>query len=334
MKTSEQIHELTSAMAKARGEFPPIEKGRTADTGKFNYDYADLADILDATAPALSKHGLVLSQDVYSEGGSVAVVTRLEHESGQWKESSPLAIPCASDGRMGLAQSMGSAETYLRRYQAVAMLGVQPRGEDDDGHAASGQDAQTTQRRREPSPDCPKCGTNEHVIKGKEEYGGGWLCWKSKGGCGEKWQTVKELAEQTGMTTGDKIPPKNGQPATEELDQAREYSERFASVWSGESLKLLGDELRNKLASGEITAWVKSEAVKSGELAKRRVEIASKANWRNEEIDNMLRDLANVKGLDDFDEWLAIKHPGMEPELFERFTNERNRVADKLMAVT
>jgi hypothetical protein len=25
------------------------------------------------------------------------------------------------------------------------------------------------------------------VIKGKEEYGGGWLCWKSKGGCGAKW---------------------------------------------------------------------------------------------------------------------------------------------------
>lgn len=34
---------------------------------------------------------------------------------------------------------------------------------------------------------CPKCGVVGQIIKGKEEYGGGWLCWKSKGGCGAKW---------------------------------------------------------------------------------------------------------------------------------------------------
>jgi len=34
---------------------------------------------------------------------------------------------------------------------------------------------------------CPACGVVGQVIKGKEEYGGGWLCWKSKGGCGAKW---------------------------------------------------------------------------------------------------------------------------------------------------
>ncbi len=33
---------------------------------------------------------------------------------------------------------------------------------------------------------CPECGS-ESVIKGKEEYGGGWLCWKKKGGCGSKF---------------------------------------------------------------------------------------------------------------------------------------------------
>jgi hypothetical protein len=34
---------------------------------------------------------------------------------------------------------------------------------------------------------CPACGVVGQVIKGKDEYGGGWLCWKSKGGCGAKW---------------------------------------------------------------------------------------------------------------------------------------------------
>jgi hypothetical protein len=33
---------------------------------------------------------------------------------------------------------------------------------------------------------CPVCG-KETIIKGKEEFGGGWLCYKKKGGCGEKF---------------------------------------------------------------------------------------------------------------------------------------------------
>jgi len=34
---------------------------------------------------------------------------------------------------------------------------------------------------------CPKCGNEDTVIKGKEEYGGGWLCFGKKGGCGAKF---------------------------------------------------------------------------------------------------------------------------------------------------
>jgi hypothetical protein len=33
---------------------------------------------------------------------------------------------------------------------------------------------------------CPECGEAQ-IIKGKIEYGGGWLCWKKKGGCGAKF---------------------------------------------------------------------------------------------------------------------------------------------------
>lgn len=33
---------------------------------------------------------------------------------------------------------------------------------------------------------CPACGESK-IIKGKEEYGGGWLCWKKEGGCGAKY---------------------------------------------------------------------------------------------------------------------------------------------------
>lgn len=33
---------------------------------------------------------------------------------------------------------------------------------------------------------CPQCG-KEAIIKGNEEFGGGWLCWKKKDGCGAKF---------------------------------------------------------------------------------------------------------------------------------------------------
>ncbi len=41
-------------------------------------------------------------------------------------------------------------------------------------------------RWREAKRLCPICGA-EAIIKGKEEYGGGWLCFKKTGGCGAKW---------------------------------------------------------------------------------------------------------------------------------------------------
>lgn len=41
-------------------------------------------------------------------------------------------------------------------------------------------------RWREAKRRCPQCGA-EQIIKGKEEFGGGWLCWRKQGGCGAKF---------------------------------------------------------------------------------------------------------------------------------------------------
>lgn len=43
-------------------------------------------------------------------------------------------------------------------------------------------------RYRKAERKCPKCGKST-IIAGKEEYGGGFICWKKKGGCGEKFAT-------------------------------------------------------------------------------------------------------------------------------------------------
>ena len=41
---------------------------------------------------------------------------------------------------------------------------------------------------------CPQC-NQATVIKGKGEFGGGWLCWKKKGGCGAKWTAGDSVIE-------------------------------------------------------------------------------------------------------------------------------------------
>jgi len=52
-------------------------------------------------------------------------------------------------------------------------------------------------RWRESKRKCPACGA-EAIIKGKAEYGGGWLCFKKTGGCGAKWDDgAKEIESQS-----------------------------------------------------------------------------------------------------------------------------------------
>jgi hypothetical protein len=46
---------------------------------------------------------------------------------------------------------------------------------------------------------CPQCG-KATIIKGREEYGGGWLCFVKKGGCGAKFLTGDPSIE--GQVTG------------------------------------------------------------------------------------------------------------------------------------
>lgn len=45
---------------------------------------------------------------------------------------------------------------------------------------------ETKYRYRKAERTCPNCGEST-IIKGKAQYGGGWLCYKAKGGCGAKY---------------------------------------------------------------------------------------------------------------------------------------------------
>ena len=53
---------------------------------------------------------------------------------------------------------------------------------------------------------CPQCG-KETIIKGKEEYGGGWLCFAKKGGCGAKFSETDQsiIGQIVGRTANEDV---------------------------------------------------------------------------------------------------------------------------------
>lgn len=209
MKTSEKIDAIGAALAKAQAAMGRAK--RDAENPHFKSKYADLDACWDACQGPLTSHEIAVVQANKPTDNGVTIETRLIHSSGQWIEDDGLFVPASKLD----AQGFGSAETYCRRYALCAMVGIAP--DDDDGNAAAASTPSETTK-PEAKPVCPNCQTNEHVIKGKAEYGGGWLCWKSKGGCGEKWQdatpadtalkaeTIEELKEQGRITTADKLP--------------------------------------------------------------------------------------------------------------------------------
>jgi hypothetical protein len=70
MDHTDSIAQLAAALVKASAEMPQVKRTRTADTGKFKYQYADLADLIEVTRPVLAKHGLTVTQAL-EEGSSL-----------------------------------------------------------------------------------------------------------------------------------------------------------------------------------------------------------------------------------------------------------------------
>lgn len=127
--TSESIDIIFQKLVKARGEFPPIKK--TKQNPHLKNRYADMGDILDAVGPALIKYGFAVIQSVEKPENGISVTTRLIHESGQWIEYGPTALPVEKSS----PQAAGSAITYARRYALSAALCLVA-DDDDDGNGA------------------------------------------------------------------------------------------------------------------------------------------------------------------------------------------------------
>lgn len=125
---SESLNEIFSALAKAQAEIDVA--GENSTNPHFKSKFASLVDIVRASRPALTKHGLsVFNQIITDAQGDNYMCCLLGHSSGQWIETRIKMQPSPD------IQKFGAAITYLRRYMYSAIVGVVSSEGDDDGES-------------------------------------------------------------------------------------------------------------------------------------------------------------------------------------------------------
>jgi len=215
MTSSEQLDKLAAALSAAQAELvnPSRDRGVTVATksgGSYKFEYTTLDTILDMARPILAKHGLSIVQSTSFNNGAVITTTRLMHSSGQWIEDSLGITPDSIS-----PQAIGSAATYGRRYSIAGFLNIASEYDDDGNHASGNTVEHATDRPK--LPPCPECGSTRAVIVGKEEYGGGLVCFKKKGGCGYTWKDGEDSASAK---------PAKRQPKEKPADKAEAKSDK------------------------------------------------------------------------------------------------------------
>lgn len=170
-ETSPEIDKLAPALVRAVNAIEAVKK----DNQGHGYKYADLASCLDEARRVLAGNGLTVMQplgirSIDAEAGAggecvpivVQVVrTIVMHESGQWIASETAVPEGAGAPKMSVAQAIGSAVTYMRRYSLCAMLSIAT--EDDDGagagdgrHRHASYPQPRRDDRRPPAPSAPR----------------------------------------------------------------------------------------------------------------------------------------------------------------------------------
>jgi hypothetical protein len=162
-----------------------------------HYKYQKAADIFEAAQAAFVEHGICLLADegmiewpdpLTTKSGATMFICRVSMEytledvmSGERKIFHSTGVGFDTSDK-----ALNKGKTMAEKYFLKQLLLI---GEEEDDA-----DADTPEETQQPA--CPVCGVVGAIIKGKPEYGGGWLCFQKKGGCGAKFATYPTLREQ------------------------------------------------------------------------------------------------------------------------------------------
>lgn len=122
--------EIYKKLAKARHVVEPVTKSQTADTGKYEYNYSTLGDVMQSVDKALEQFGLTWIAEIEAVGEQWQMITVfIDDETGD-----TLRVGGPTGTAKNDPQAMGSTISYYRRYALVTAMGLNQL--DDDGGIA------------------------------------------------------------------------------------------------------------------------------------------------------------------------------------------------------
>lgn len=141
----------------------------------------------------------------------------------------------------------------LNRAVAAAPPGASRR-ESASGGQASGN--------KPPAPGCPSCGA-EAIIVSKPEYGGGFVCWKGKNGCGAKFDDNMQLVQP--QSKGATSAGTAAKPATAEQSKKDFWTFCKSIGLDDESTaKAIWMKFQANLDRAKLQAWITIRCIKDG----------------------------------------------------------------------
>ena len=165
---------------------------------------------------------------------------------------------------------------YHRGYRLIVRV------TNGDKHAEGVGECSTLESRyryRSSAKTCPECG-KETIIKGRQKYGGGWLCYQKKGGCGWKCNDGTPAAQRLESQITGKV--ENENPA-DFWNTARKISFKrgfvHAIINATNTSELWSQDLEDLAANGVVSGATasKPKSDDDGDLGPQKVPAQPKA---------------------------------------------------------
>lgn len=226
---------IFSAIQKIMEEVGGIGKDQTNKQQGFKFRGID--DVYNALHPLLAKHGVFTVPKVLedrheeraSKSGGVLIYRILKMKYTYFaSDGSSVSAIVMGEGMDSGDKSCAKAMSIAHKYSHIQVFNIPTKENDDPDHEVHEVKGKTQSPAPEknpyaPSPTgdgsvvsdissktpplasphdyprtCPKCG-RDAIIKGKEEYGGGYVCFKKhkEGGCGAKFPDIGSLTGET-----------------------------------------------------------------------------------------------------------------------------------------
>jgi hypothetical protein len=166
----------TRAMVELKNNLPAVlDRDRKVSYGKTNFRFTTLSHAMEAVTPHLNDYGFSLTWIPTNSEGMIRVTCRLTHVDGHYEETT-MSAPPDNSGSKNPIQAIGSTQSYLQRYTALALLGIATKDiPDADDPPETAEDIIDAERNLNAVSHLRKrrisvCEAEEHIKKSVKEW--------------------------------------------------------------------------------------------------------------------------------------------------------------------